>query len=468
MSPGLFKVWIQPLKADELEGELLLMAPNDFVANWVRDRLMTAICEAATSALGVCPKVRIIAEPSYQGALTVPPSPDQIQQAGSRPKVSSRTRIQGQLGLPGTNDGAQARQPAWRFSFEDFVVGPCNELAYAATKGMCYDSIPSDQLFISSGAGLGKTHLMQAVGKHLTALSNKKRARLEYLTGEEFARQMIFALRAKEIERFKARFRDSVDILLLEDIHFFQGKQKIQDELLATLKSLQANGSKVVLSSSFLPRELKDLDPQLASRFCSGFIAMMTAPDYDTRKRILERKAKSLHIVLPTPVTDLLANKICNDVRQLESCLQNLILKAKLLNRQISTDLAWQVIDQYKTEETHLNIERIIEFVCDCFELAEKQLSSKSRQRQIVLARNTAFYLARKYTELSLQDIGARFNRRHSTVIKGITNVERELSQETPLGRQLANTMEMIKRYSTNSEGVQTIPASPAAPANLQ
>jgi chromosomal replication initiator protein len=340
------------------------------------------------------------------------------------------------------------KRASWRFSFEDFVVGPSNELAYAATRGLSHKTLDSDQLFLSSSPGLGKTHLLQAVGRQFCTTSNRDRVRVEYLTAESFCTQLIMALRSKQMDQFKARFREGLDVLLLEDIHFLQGKEKIQAELLETLKYLEGRGAKVVLSSSFLPRELNAVDTQLASRFCSGFLARIDKPDFDTRRRILAHKANTYQVQLGEDVTELLADRIRYDVRQLESCLQNLVLKARLLNCKISMEMALQVVENYTPAGNDLDMDGIVHFVCESYELSKDQLASKSRKRNIVLARNLAFFLARKYTDLSLKDIGERFNRRHSTVLKGITNVEREVNLETPLGRQLSRTMQMAEHYS--------------------
>lgn len=444
VNPGLFKVWLAPLTAEISGQTLYINAPNEFVAAWVRERLAEAIGEAASTVLGRRPDIVVKAAHQPQAATVAAPAlagPARVLKTDQRADALAE---ESQLGLPGL--AQPGRRKAWRFSFDDFVVGPSNELAYVASKGLCNQTLSSEQLYINSSPGLGKTHLLQAVGGALCGASNRKQVSVEYLTAEEFANQLILAIRAREMDRFKARYRDNVDVLLLEDIHFFQGKQKLQDELLATLKSLRATGAKIVLTSSFLPRELKDIDEGLASRFGAGFLATIERPDLATRKRILEHKAKLFQVVLPERVTELLADRIKSDVRQLESCLQNLVLKAKLLNRAITEDMAWNVLGNYDTGEPDLDMERIVSFVCKTFELSKDQLGSKSRKRQVVIARNTAFFLARKHTDMSLKDIGDTFNRKHSTVIKGITNVERELSLETPLGRQLSRTMEQVRR----------------------
>ncbi|WP_289510027.1 chromosomal replication initiator protein DnaA [Desulfovulcanus ferrireducens] len=430
LKPGIFQVWIKPLQADFKGQELILEAPNEFVASWVRERLKGHILEAAKEVLGLAPKISICSSKK---------APEKM------PLNLGRAKVKEQLGLP-IHTSVPKTTINFRYSFDNFVVGPCNELAFVASKTFCSQSISSDQLFLCSGPGLGKTHLVQAVGKELSSECNRSNVRIAYLTAEEFACHLIMAIKSKQIEQFKARFRDNIDILLLEDIHFFQGKEKMQNEFLSTIKSLQNQGKKVVFSSTFLPRELDGVDGHLVSRLCQGFLAVIEKPDFETRVKIVHNKARSFQVSIPEEVGELLAEKIQNDVRQLESCLQNLIFKAKLLKERISLDLAWQVLKNYGLEEQTFDLKKIIQFVAGAFDLPVEALSSKSRKKQCVLARNTAFYLARKYTDHSLKEIGQQFNRRHSTVLKGIANVEREISKQTPLGRQLAKIIERLEQ----------------------
>ncbi len=440
---GLFQVWIKPLEARCEDGRLTLLAPNDFVASWVRDKLKPAILEAATQAMGQEPRLEIQVRPRLPKAVDEARVQAERCPAVARPLCGSSGRA-GELVLPGLSV-TPTPPPTWRFSFDDFVVGPSNEMAFAASQGLCRDALSTDQLFISAQTGLGKTHLVHAIGRHLANGGNHANPRLTCLTAEEFCTRLVMAIKAREVERFKAMFREHLDVLLLEDVHFLQGKQKMQDELLATLKALQGRGCRVVMSSSFLPRELKDVDNHLASLLCSGFLACIERPDYETRRRILQSKATHHRISLPDHVADMLADSLTSDVRQLESCLQNLVLKARLLNRRIDVALAREVVAQYaRLDDRGIGLERIIKFVCEQFELSPRQLRSKSRKRHVVLARNTAYYLARKHTDLGLKQIGSQFNRRHSTVIKGITNVERELNLGTPLGRQLKRTLDHL------------------------
>ncbi|MBG0790750.1 MAG: chromosomal replication initiator protein DnaA [Desulfovibrionaceae bacterium] len=434
LNPGLFTVWIKPLGGRVEGGRLTLTAPNEFVANWIRDRLLQVIRESAAEVLGGEPRISIQVQPR---------KPAPAEAAVRRKPVAQVTRST-HLGLPLEHGPKPITAPNWRFSFDDFIVGPSNELACAASKSICNSIFNTDHLFLSSGPGLGKTHLLQSVGNALCRSANRKHLKVACLSSEDFATRMVLAIRAHQVDQFKAQFREGIDVLLMEDVHFFQGKEKMQEELLCTLGALRDRGCKVVLTSSFMPKEFSGVDDRLVSRFCSGFLAHIDRPDMETRRRIVMDKASRLQVDVPVEVSELLAERITTDIRQLESCLNNLVLKARLLNRAVTMNMAWEVLENYAVQNAAPGFADIIDFICKSYSLSEEELRSKSRKRQVVLARNTAFYLARKHTEMSLKSIGERLGRRHSTVLKGITKVEREISMQTPLGRQIQNTAERL------------------------
>ncbi|WP_173085814.1 DnaA ATPase domain-containing protein [Fundidesulfovibrio magnetotacticus] len=429
LNPGLYQVWIKPLAAAFEEGGLVLKAPNEFVAAWVRDRLADSVAQAAAQVMGATPRIEVRSASGPVAVSLAQPQADGEAPACERPAAARE---------------AHDLAAAFRFSFDQFVVGPSNALAYEASLGLCRETLSASQLFISAGPGLGKTHLSQAMGRLLVDRERRRKPRVVYLTAEEFSSRLILSIKMREVERFKAQFRENVDILILEDIHFFQGKPKLQDELLNTLSALQSRGCRVVFTSSFLPKELTGLDSQLASRLCAGFVATIEQPDHQTRLNILLSKARIHQVLLPGDVAGLLADRIRADIRQLESCLQNLALKARVLGQAISMEMAWDVLRNYDLEQPAVGIEQIVEHVCQMYDIIPEHLHSKSRKRQHVMARNTAFFLARKHTCLSLHDIGQRFNRRHSTVVKGITSVERQLTLQTPLGRQLEAAIDRL------------------------
>lgn len=434
LTPGHYQLWVKPLQGCAEGKVLVLRAPNEFVCSWVRERMLGAITDAAAEILGFTPQVDL--------------APGQVQ-APARPVILQveppKRVVTRQMGLPIAHAVPTHSVQSWRHHFDDFIVGPCNTLAYAASRSFCQDVQGSDQLFLCSAPGLGKTHLAQAIGSEIARQSNRQHLRVCYLSGEEFSSQLVMAIKARAVEQFKARFRSNVDLLLLEDVHFFQGKEKMQDELLNTLKSLQNQGRRVVMTSTFLPRELSDIDPNLLSRFAQGFMAVIDKPDLQTRLHIIDAKVRAAQVQMPDSVARLLADRIKTDVRQLESCLKNIILKAQLMNMGISMDLAWDILQNYTLDNASIDLDKIISFVCQAYGFGLDELRSKSRKKDRVIARNTAFYLARKHTEMSLVDIGRRFNRKHSTVIKGIASVEQEVSRKTVLGNQIARTIQQIE-----------------------
>ena len=380
---------------------------------------------------------------AFSGLAAGAAQPASIQDTATTPVSLSAVRPQLQGTLPISSMPAYRLATNWRYSFADFVVGPTNNMALAAAQDVSRSSGCVRTLFMNSAPGLGKTHLAQAVGRAIA--EERSGARVGYLTAEDFASRFVAALRTHDIENFKSRFRD-LDVLLLEDVHFLQGKEKMQDMALAVVKSLQAKGGRVIFTSSFSPRDLQKVDSQLVSHFCSGILTDIGRPNEDMRRHILERKAKSYQVLLPDSVCELLACRLDGDVRQMESCLNSLIFKARLLNCGLNLDLAMEVLSQYTEISCGPDLPTIVRLVCESYGLNERQLNSRSRRKECVLGRNTAYYLARKHTELTLEEIGEKFNRRHSTVIKGITSVERELSKESTLGRQIARAVKLIER----------------------
>ncbi|NCC24014.1 MAG: chromosomal replication initiator protein DnaA [Deltaproteobacteria bacterium] len=424
LKPGIFQAWIRPLVGNIQGSDLILEAPNPFVAGWIRQHMLEDILTAVRQVLGSQTSVQITAK------------------KGTRGQSSRRHEPNEPLTLP-MDPAIKTAEMAFNadFRFEDFVVGPSNEMAYMAAHHFSSRNFASDQLFLCAPTGLGKTHLIHAIGHSVIKASNRSRLRVACLSAEDFANQMIMSLKAREIERFKARYREQVDVLLLEDIHFFQGKEKIQDELICTLNALAQHGSKVVFTSTFFPKELKAVNPHLASRLSQGFMAEIAPPDFETRRKIVACKAKKFQIALPEGIQNILAEHLNHDVRQLESCIKNLALKVKLLNRPADRDMLVDVLSHYETSNTILDLPRIVDFVCKTYSLSPQELKSKSRKRHLVLARNTVFLLARQHTGLSLNEIGASLNRRHSTVLKGIANLEKAIKDDTRFGQEVQRTI---------------------------
>lgn len=460
---GWYKVWVAPLEAEISDHVLTLKANNDYAVSWIERKLLDYISRAAEKVLGadgkpvsvvVCTRSTVHAKSGKQDsseAIILPSShSEEASTVLSREENSDKKTVYSvetpkleQYSLPiSTAALPLTRSRGWRHNFDDFVIGPTNEMAVAGAKEICRSHGCVETLFVSAPSGLGKTHLAQAVGN---AISLERGAeRIGYLTAEDFTSRFVAAMRQNELETFKGHLRN-LDVLLLEDVHFLQGKEKMQEHVLSTVKYLQERGSRVVLTSSFAPRDLSKIDSHLVSQFCSGLMTSIERPNSDMRRAILEHKARIHQVILPPDVTDLLADRLSEDVRQLESCLNSLVFKAKLLNRHISLDMALDVLGQYAQSSGSLNFETIVRLVCESFGLSEHKLGTKTRRAEYVLGRNTVYFLARKHTELSLQQIGDKLNRRHSTVIKGITSIEREISRESRIGRQVSKTVSLIE-----------------------
>lgn len=438
LESGIYRVWVAPLTA-EVEGQNIhIFAPSSFMADWVRKHLPEKIRQAASSVLEIAPeKIMLnvsVAQEGHKGQTFS--SAELVAKVLAEPEQTYARRE-----LP-IERGVYAINSHWRYRFEDFVTGSSNNLAAAAAHDMC-EKGQVRTLFVTASPGLGKTHLAHATGQAVSSAGSP--LKIGYLTGEQFASSFVRAMRQRELEDFKQQLCN-LDMLLLEDIHFLQRKMAMQEMLLGVIKNLQEKGARVIFTSSFAPKQLQDMDSQLVSYFCSGILTTMERPDRQMRKEILQKKAHIYQVKLPDEVCDYLSGHLSADVRQMEACLKNMIFKARLLHSGINLEMAMETAGQFACAETSLDLETIVRLVCESFGLTEIQLRSRSRRQDLVQGRNTVFYLARKHTEMSLEQIGCIFNRRHSTVLRSVTQVEEELAANSVAGRQLARTISLIER----------------------
>lgn len=444
-----YSVWIATLDGEvQYRNEipcLVLYARNTHIAKYLR-KYSVFFQEAAAKVLEI--ENSALIDVAYEAlnadvAVIKPFSSEDVAKSIATAPAMLATGSNSQLLLPFQYTYEQPFE--FKYSFDDFVVGPSNKLAVAATENIITDNALTNMLFLSSCSGLGKTHLIQAVGMAMQEKTKNSALNVVYLTAETFTSQFVQASFSKDFDNFKKRFA-GCNLLLLEDVHFFQGKDKTQEMLLSIIKSIHSRGGKVVLTSSFAPKEIAGLDSYLASQFHSGFVASIEKPEMETRFHILVEKSKKLGLILPGYIAELMAKRIDADVRMLESCLQNVVFRAKVLGTEITEDIVYDVIQQVSQTEPSFDLPSIVDMVCKGFGVTRQQLESNSRCQNYVLARNLAFYLLRKHTDMTLEEIGHGFNRRHSTVIKGISSLEEEVSKESPVGRQLNDLIEKIEK----------------------
>ncbi len=413
-----FMVWIEPLKwVGCRDDEIVLGCRSSFLKNWVTRHylsLITAEMEA------VCQRpCKIVLEVS-----------DQDNENEHYPEED-------QLPLPHIPKPQETRSMLHReFTFDQFVVGMSNDFAYSAARSLARaEDASHNPLFLLSKTGLGKSHLSQAVGNQI--LGDDPSLRVCYVTAEDFTNAMIHALRHNRIEEFKEKYRRRCDVLLLEDVQFLSGKQKTQDELVYTLDALLEAKKKLIFTGTYLPGDIPKMNEKLISRLSAGIISGIESPNYDTRVRILKKKASSKSVDIPEDVIHYLASELNQNVRQLESGLIGIVAKASLLNLPIDTKLAESILRNIVRRFREITLESIQELVCKYYKLTVDELLSRSRKRSIAQPRQIAMYLARRYTGQSLQAIGRSFNRYHATTLHAIGVVERLVRENGPVQKQV-------------------------------
>jgi chromosomal replication initiator protein len=332
-----------------------------------------------------------------------------------------------------------------RYTFDTFIVGPSNQFAHAACRAVAEAPSRSyNPLFIYGGVGLGKTHLMHAIGQYV--LQYNPLLRLTYISSERFMNEMINALRYDRILDFRERYR-SVDVLLVDDIQFVSGKEGTQTEFFHTFNALYDSQKQIVLSSDHPPHEIPALEDRLRSRFEWGLIADIQPPDIETRVAILKRKAEAEAVPLPDGVAMYMAGRIKSNIRELEGSLIRLIAFASLTGREISLELTQEVLKNFVDQDDRaVTIETIQRFVSDYYQLKIGDLKSRNNSKSVAMPRQVAMYLCKSLTQASLPEIGRSFGgKHHSTVIHSIKKVEELRKKDGDFNTVIANFLESFR-----------------------
>ncbi len=388
--------------------------PNPLFRDWLPKHYSAVIDEALTEVGREDCSVDFVIDATMPPA---PPLPAHATDAG--PIVETQPPITSPAGL----------NP--RYTFDSFIVGPSNQFAHAAARAVAEAPSRSyNPLFIYGGVGLGKTHLMHAIGHYV--LTNARGMKLTYISSERFMNEMINAVRYDKILDFRERYR-SVDILLVDDIQFLAGKEGTQTEFFHTFNSLYDSQKQIVISSDCPPHEIPALEERLRSRFEWGLIADIQSPDLETKVAILKRKAEAEAVPLPDDVAMYIAGKIKSNIRELEGSLIRLIAYASLTGREISLHLAQEVLKKVLGhEERAVTIEQIQKFVSEFYQLKLGDLKSRNNAKSVAMPRQVAMFLCKSLTNASLPEIGRAFGgKHHSTVIHSIRKIE-ELRQKDP------------------------------------
>lgn len=332
-----------------------------------------------------------------------------------------------------------------RYSFEEFVAGPFNQFAHAAAQAVAFNlSRAYNPLFIYGGSGLGKTHLLHAIG--WTAFNSNPKMRLIYISTEEFTNEFIKSLRLERTQAFREKYR-TADLLLVDDIHQLQGKAQTQEEFFHTFNALYENQKQLVMASDMLPREIPGLRERLHSRFQGGLIADIQEPDVETKVAILHKKVQKVGANLQDDVAWFIASRVKNNIRTMEGCLNRMLAMHSLTGRAINLQLAKEVLKPLiNTEDRIITPDFIMEIVAQYYQLKADDLKSKDNSRKIVMPRQVSMYLCKQMTELSLPEIGRVFGgKHHSTVIHSVNKIQESLKRDPILQNEINTLIETIK-----------------------
>lgn len=426
-----FDLWIEPLQAETGSGgELVLSCPNPFALRWIQANYLKLIRQTLETTLNQ-------SLPVHLKLLTAPArQPAQIQlHQPSLPLAPSKPRSRG------LNQA---------FTFDQFVVGASNRLAYQASQALARnDTFYNRILFLTSGPGLGKSHLSQAVGNFVSKSSAGRKVR--YITAENFANEMVHALKNGRMSTFKERFRQDCDVLLLEEVQFLSGKEKIQAEVCYTLDTLIGHNKRLVFTSCYLPAEIGGISQELRSRLTGGLITPIGPPDFPTRVNILDTKANNRGVQVPVKILECLAEYVDEDVRRLESALDCLVARATLLDEPFSLRLAREVLQDLKAVDTRLHTPDIQKIVSDYYGISLAELLGRSRQKRLVRARQMAMHFCRIYTEKTMVELGRLFQRSHASVVHALQTLDRDCKTQPRVAQELHLLEEKLAQAKVKS-----------------
>ncbi|VAX24913.1 Chromosomal replication initiator protein DnaA [hydrothermal vent metagenome] len=419
--PITYNTWFIPIKPISYEDNILkIQVPNSYFIEWIDEHYNTVINTTVKQILGENGKLVYIVLDNDEFQ-----SEEIIREEELEKSRTQVLKIQPEI----RPDFESYLIP--KYKFENFIKGEGNQLARAAAVAIAENPAETsfNPFFIYGGVGLGKTHLIQAIGNKIIEKYPSKR--VIYLSTEQFTVEFIDAIQSGKISEFSS-FYKSMDVLIIDDIQFLIGKEKTQDHFFHLFNRLHQAGKQIILSSDKPPKDLKGLSERLISRFQWGLSADIQAPDFETRIAILKNKAESYGIYISPEILEYIAFNITSNIRELEGCLIKLLAGASLNSQEINLELARKTVKEIATgRQVNISIDYITQIVCEYFEVDENKLREKNRKKEVVLARQIAMFLSKKLTKSSLKTIGLHFGGRdHSTVIHAYNNIDQMVSDD--------------------------------------
>ena len=437
LSPQQFKTWIAPLSLvsyDESEQSLILGAPNRFKLDWIKKTFYDRFQEMADQYFGHPINLSFVLNVEGAGAQTMTPASNPQERSEPQELVVSADSASTEEQAFEIEDHSKLNP---NLTFETFVTGKANQLARAASIQVAHNPGTSyNPMFLYGGVGLGKTHLIHAIGNHL--LKEKPNARIRYIHAEQYVSDVVRAYQQKAFDRFK-RYYHSLDLLLIDDIQFFSGKSRTQEEFFYAFEALLSNKAQVIITSDTYPKEMAGIDDRLISRFDSGLTVAIEPPELEMRVAILMKKALSEGIPMSEDVAFFVAKHLRSNVRELEGALRKILAFVRFHGKEVTIDVARVALkDLLSIQNRQISVENIQKAVADFYSIKVADMYSKKRPANIARPRQIAMFMAKELTQKSLPEIGELFGGRdHTTVLHAVRKIGEERSHDGQLNHEI-------------------------------